>query len=534
MCTSIRNLLIAVGGIVSIFGTGSSFAGPLPKDTDIARFLNHASFGATQKDIEEVKKLGSFEAYLDKQFEMPLPEYPIFKETSDITPDASICNSICVRDTYSAYPLQIRFFRNAITAPDQLRQRVAFALSQILVVSARNAGIRQPSRLLPYLKLLDKHAFGNYRQLLEEITLNPAMGKYLNMAGNLRSAPNENYARELLQLFSIGLVELNKDGTVKKSKSGQAIPTYSQSTINNFSRVFTGWDLATSTENPALKSYSAPMIENPSYHDPKEKTLFGNTTIPATTPATNASMSSELDAALDNIFQHPNVAPFISKQLIQHLVASNPTPAYVGRVATVFQNSGGDMKSVIKAILLDKEALKPPSKSAGHLRSPVLWLTHLLRAFNINETTTDFALTDSTLTSQHDMLQDVYRAPTVFNYYPADYQVPNTKLQGPEFAIYSTKEAINRANLAYDIIYRKMPTNTDTPKGTWIPREIIQSLPIEAKTLVTALVTRMMPEGMNSRIQKVLTEIVAKTPDEERVQNAIYWIATSPQFLIEK
>lgn len=509
----------------------SGFAAGKPTDAEIARFLNHASFGATEQDIAQVRSIG-YDAYLQQQFEMPLPNYTVYPDVSSTTPDSSVCDHICRRDQYSVYPLQVRFFRNALTGQDQLRQRVAFALSQILVVSAQDGDIRQPSRLQPYLKLLDKHAFGNYRQLLEEMTLNPAMGVYLDMANNRKYSPNENYAREILQLFSIGLYELNQDGTQKKDKHHQPIPTYDQTVIDNFSRVFTGWSLATSTDDSTLKSYSLPMMMTPDNHDVAEKTLLGGQKLPA-----GRTMVEDLGDALDNIFANSNVAPFISRQLIQNLVSSNPSPDYVGRVAGVFKTSGGDMKAVVRAILLDKEALKPPSKSGGHLRSPVLWLTHLLRAFNVNDTTTkttDFVLSDAYLPSQFNLLQDVYRAPSVFNYFPPDYAVPNTKLQGPEFGIYSTTEAFKRINFAHAVIYHLMTTYTDRPTGTWIDSSALLPLATDSKALVAKLSAQMMPEGMTAKMQKMLITLVDTAPVNERVQNAIYWIATSPQFLVEK
>jgi len=527
MTIHVRCLRVVTATVLAVLMVGSALAAGAPTNAEIARFLNHASFGATEESIAQVKTMG-YEAYLEQQFAMPLPTYTDYPDVSSTTPDSSVCDATCRRDFYSVYPLQVNFFKNALTGQDQLRQRVAFALSQILVVSGQVNDIRHPSRLQPYLKLLDKHAFGNYRQLLEDITLNPAMGVYLDMAGNRKTAPNENYAREILQLFSIGLYELNPDGTPKKSK-GALIPTYDQTVIGNFSRVFTGWSLAPSTLDPSWKSYATPMIMTVANHDFTEKTLLAGQVLPA-----NMAMADELDAALDNIFANNNVAPFISRQLIQQLVSSNPSPGYVGRVSKVFKTSGGDMKAVVRAILLDKEALKAPGKTGGHLRSPLLWLTHLLRAFNVNESTSDFVLSDAYLPSQFDMLQDVYRAPSVFNYYPPDYAIPNTKLQGPEFGIFSTTEAFKRFNFAYALIYHKVTTSTDRPKGTWIDSSSLLPLAADANALAAKLSSLMMPEGMSANMQKALLALINSAPVNERLLNAIYWIACSPEFLIEK
>lgn len=526
MKLSIRLLLTTAWLSVTVMPLESALAAKSPSDADIARFLNHASFGATEETIAHVRDVG-YEAYLQEQFDLPLPEYPVYPDAPTATPSSDVCDAICRRDQYSPYPLQLRFYRNALTGPDQLRQRVAFALSQILVVSGDDYDIRHPSRLQPYLKLLDKHAFGNYRELLKEITLNPAMGKYLDMAGNTKWGPNENYARELLQLFSMGLFELNKDGTQKKGKGGQPIATYAQAEINALSRIFTGWNVAISSEDPNLKSFAVPMVGNPDYHDTAEKQLWG-------LAVRSDDMNQELEQALTAIVNNGNVAPFISRQLIQHLVSSNPSPAYVGRVSTVFQSSGGDMKQVIKAILLDKEALKPPSKTGGHLRSPVLWLTHLLRAFKVTDATSDFVLFDSYLPRQYRMSMEVYRSPSVFNFYPPDFPVPNSKLQGPEFGIFSTTEAFNRANLAYAIINKQISTSADRPKGTWIDYSGLQDFSADPTALVSKLAAKMLPEGMNPKIQQLMAQIVGWAPEKERLQHAIYWMATSPEFMIEK
>jgi uncharacterized protein (DUF1800 family) len=529
MIIHFRQICRLAVGTLAILLIDAPLAAIKPADTEIARFLNHATFGATETDIALVKQIG-YEAYLKQQFELPLPEYPVYADVTTQAPAEAECNKVCRRDNYAAYPLQVNFFRNALTGQDQLRQRVAFALNQILVVSGQDNQIRHPSRLQPYLKLLDKLAFGNYRQLLEEMTLNPAMGVYLDMAGNKNTAPNENYARELLQLFSIGLYELNPDGTQKKDKNRQPIPTFDQAVIGNFSRVFTGWNLAQSTQDSSLRSYSTPMIETANNHDFGQKTLLGGEVVGADKP-----MSVDLYIALNNVFSNSNVAPFISRQLIQHLVSSNPSPAYVGRVASVFKTSGGDMKQVISAILLDRESLKPPVSSAGHMRGPVLWLTHLLRAFKVNETTSDFVLSDSYLPAQFDLLQDVYKAPSVFNFFPPDYALPNTTLQGPEFAIYSTSEAFKRVNLAYALIFHQIPvSNPDRPKGTWIDISPFTPLATNSTQLVDRLILQMMPEGMSSSMRNTLIKTLDTMPANERVQNAIYWIATSSKYLIER
>src|SRR5439155_361057 len=306
------------------------------------------------------------------------------------------------RDNYSNYLLQLHFFSNALSGQDQLRQRVAFALGQILVTSAVDVPL--PSWMRGYQQLLYAEAFGNFRQLLYDVTLNPAMGRFLNMVNNrcqtgtppdanicrngLKSQPNENYAREILQLFSIGTFLLNQDGTRQVDASGNPIATYDQNTVEQFARVFTGWVLAPALAGPSevggtVPNYRDPMVVHKDsqgredYHDQGAKTLLNGVQLSA-----GQSTDQDLNAAIDNIAYHPNVAPFISKQLIQHLVTSNPTPAYVARIAAVFaagRNSPTQLYEVARAIVLDPEArgdFKDPASEPqyGKLREPVQFI----------------------------------------------------------------------------------------------------------------------------------------------------------------
>lgn len=529
-----RNHRLAAAGL--LLGLFAALLNPAaaknirPTEAEAARFLNHASFGPNPESIARVREIG-YEAYLNEQFGMSwestltLPDMPYRV--------ADTCDDPCRRDNYSIYPLQQRFFKNALQRPDQLRQRVAFALSQIFVVSGRDSDLWMPTSLLPYIELLEQNAFGNYRDLLTAITLSPTMGRYLDMAGNRKDAPNENYARELLQLFSVGLFELKPTGKLKLVK-GKPKPTYSQNTISEFARALTGWNLADELGED-ITNFKDPMavaVEND--HDKYDKHLLNG----FIAPAGNYS-GDDLKLALDNVASHPNVAPFISYRLIQRLVSSNPSPAYVGRVATVFRKSKGDLKRVVKAILLDREALRPPGKNAGHLREPVLWLTHLLRAFNTGEATTDFALSDSYLPSNLRMGQDVYRSPTVFNYFPPDYQVPGEKLKGPEFAVYQSTDVVNRANLANAIVYKKMSTwDGYRATGTWLAFDAnLQELEGDPKALVAELDRRMLNGAMLPATRTLLENAVATIPSGkrlERIRYAVYAIAVSPEYLIER
>lgn len=525
-----RHFLAAAGLLLWLAGAALNPAlakNGKPSAAQAARFLNHASFGPNSESLARVMEIG-YEAYLNEQFDL-VPKALTLDPTPYRVPDT--CDDTCKRDNYSIYPLQRRFFENALTDPAQLRQRVAFALSQILVISGRDSDLWMPSSMLPYLDMLEQNAFGSYRTLLEAVTLSPAMGRYLDMAGNRKDAPNENYARELLQLFSIGLFELKPTGKLKLVK-GKPKPTYSQNTITEFARALTGWNLAAELGTD-ITNFRDPMVADANQHDNQIKTLLnGRSTPQYQTPY------EDLQMALDNVVSHPNVAPFISYRLIQRLVTSNPSPAYVGRVATVFRKTNGDLKKVVKAILLDREALKPPGKNAGHLREPVLWLTHLLRAFDTGPTTTDFALSDGYLPGNLRMGQDVYRSPTVFNYFPPDYQIPGEKLKGPEFALYQSTDVVNRANLAYALVYNKMPTwEGYRPTGTWLNLEPLLPLADDPKALLDELNKRMLNGAMLPTTRTLLENALSAIPGSsplERVRYAVYSLAVSPEYLIER
>src|SRR6266516_1621562 len=265
---------------------------------EAARFLQQSTWGPTPDLISHVQEVG-FRRFLEEQFDAPMSSYPALPLVPSTPPTDCPANSICRRDNYTLYPVQTRFFVNALYGEDQLRQRVAFALHQIIVVSG--VEIRQPSWMAPYLQVLDSNAFGNFRQFLDEITLNPAMGNYLDMAGNNRTRPNENYAREILQLFSIGLVRLNPDGTSQLDNYGSTIPTYDQQTVNAFARSFTGWNFAAAPA-PGTPNYIDPMVATQSRHDVGAKTLLRGVTLPP-----NQTAAKDLSDGLDNIFIDPTV-----------------------------------------------------------------------------------------------------------------------------------------------------------------------------------------------------------------------------------
>ncbi|HST10626.1 MAG TPA: DUF1800 family protein, partial [Terriglobales bacterium] len=341
---------------------GSGNSGVTPAAA--ARLLEQSTFGPTPASMQHVQQVGT-QAFLNEQYAATASTYPAPAATDDIT------------------FVQRRFFTNALTGQDQLRQRVAWSLAQIFVVS--NQKIGDPSAFTSWMNMLQKDAFGNFSTLLNDVTLSPTMGRYLDMVGNDKPdpnsgrEPNENYAREILQLFSVGLSQLNPDGTPQVDGNGIPIPTYTQDTIIGFAHVFTGWAYPTKAGQTASfyngEYYGGPMIPFDNHHDTGQKLLLNGVTLGA-----GGTAQSDLTTALQNIFTHANVGPFISKQLIQHLVTSNPSPAYVSRVTAIFNDNGsgvrGDMKAVVNAILMDSEARRgdDPAQvqaSDGHLKEPV-------------------------------------------------------------------------------------------------------------------------------------------------------------------
>jgi uncharacterized protein (DUF1800 family) len=511
----------------------------LPSANEAARFLEQATFGPNASLIAHVQAIG-FSAFLDEQFALPASSYPALPLQPTTVPPT--CTGTCVRDNYTMYPVEITFFKNALEGPDQLRQRVAFALQQIMVTSG--LAVTQPSWMTPYLQIFDKDAFGNFRQLLQDITLNPAMGLYLNMAGNTKNAPNENYGREILQLFSIGLNQLRADGTVVTDSQGKPVPTYTQATVSAFSRVFTGWNFAPLVPPVAgVPNYIDPMVVNPALHDGGAKTLLNGVTIPATSPVTVATANNDLNAALDNIFQHQTVGPFIGRNLIEHLVTSNPSPAYIARISAVFNDNGlgvrGDLKAVVRAILLDQEARgDKPAPIFGHLQEPILFKVRFLRAFNTTSATTDFVLTDSYLPSELAMAQDLFRSPSVFNYYPPSFSIPGVGVNGPEFAIQSTSTALARVNFVAETTYKTMSTSSpNRPTGTWLDLSSVTPLTGSPYRLTNMLNTLMLHGTMSPDLHATVNNAIALMPSATslaKAQRAVYLIGSSPEYFVER
>ncbi|HEY6231904.1 MAG TPA: DUF1800 domain-containing protein, partial [Pyrinomonadaceae bacterium] len=554
-----------------------AFTGPA-SDADAVRFLEQATWGPTAADVAHVKSVGLI-AYLNEQFSAPVtnvakgsdfPDLPFPAEDGTACPtsspsDPNYNQNVCNRDNFSMYPVHRTFFSNALYGPDQLRQRVAFALHQILVVSA-NSEVNRPSWMTVYLQALDRNAFGNYRTLLQEITLTPAMGEYLDMRLSTRTSPNENFAREILQLFSIGTVALNLDGTPQLDAQGLPVASYSQTQVNEFTRVFTGWNLVPGTIAPGTANWRDPMIpRGGTNHDVAAKTLLNAAVVPACGGTNTACAQSDLTAALDNIFNHPNVGPFLSKQLIQHLVTSNPSPAYVERVAKVFNNdcSGlypqgcanvrGNLKLVVQAILLDPEARGDvkTDPNYGKLREPAQYVNGFLRAFNVKSadkaSTSDgvLGIRSSPVDFTGTLDQPIYQPPTVFSYYQPAYEVPGTKILGPAFGILSTSSTLRRANDINTLVYSGVSANPtsptaaspDRPRGTSIDISNLEALAGNPGDIADALNSLLFHGTMSSPMRtslitamNAINDATISTRNQKRARVAVYLAATSSQY----
>ena len=539
---------------------------------DRTRFMEQATFGPTPALDERIRRIG-LRTWLAEQFELPYPSagnpypnFPLLPTTPPIN-----CNGLtdggvpdpdplCFANHYSMYPVQNWFYKEAFYGDAQLRHRVAWALAQLWVISGIET--QQSSHMTAYHKILSKNAFGNWRTLMQEVTLNPGMGDYLNMRTSTRFSPNENYAREVLQLFNIGLFMLNQDGTVQLDGQGNPIPTYDQLTVINFALTFTGWSLCEVTAQCPNRAVGAPnyidpmIITNPNNHELSAKTLLnypGSTTsnIPPCTGCTGAAVTAyannSLNQALDNIYNHPNVAPFVSRYLIQQLVTGDPTPAYVGRVAAVFnanRTNPSQLKEVVKAILLDPEARGDVKTDPhyGKLREPVQLLTNIARLFDVRSADRS-ALSDGVVTTETGAMgQIAFMSPTVFNFYPPDYIVPGTSLNGPEFALFTTGTAVARANFANTLIFNRINVNSNNrvTLGTSLSLAEMQAF-AEAdetgNTLMDALNTKMMHGTMSAQMRSTIQNVVLTIPASNpllRAQRAIYLVATSSQYQVQR
>ena len=478
------------------------------------RFLEQAGFGPRPADVMQVQQLG-FQGWLTQQFAAPAGTL------YQLPGGGPVPN------------MSTHFMTNAVMGSNQLRQKVAFALSQLFVVSLNK--LFYSSQMAPYQEMLYANAFATYPNLLGKVTLDPAMGVFLDMVNNDKANPltgsvaNENYAREVLQLFSIGTNQLNLDGSLV-IVSGAPVPTYDQTTIQNFARVFTGWTFAATAGQasyfPNHTNFGAPMIAFDAHHDMTLKTLLNGTTLPS-----GQSAVQDMTGAMANIVGHPNMAPFVSRFLIQHMVTSNPSPAYITNVAQVFNNNGqgvkGDMQAVITAILLDPEARAGDTGGAsdvkfGHLQEPALYLSSALRAVNATVDDTNYWAYDL-----FNMGQDLFNSPSVFNYYSPQFHVGAN--YAPEFQIQSPWVAVYRVNMMDSLFGAYSGTQATSGPGTTVDLTPWMSLAGNPAALVDALDSTLthgqMPASMKSAIVTAVTG--TGQGNLRRVQVGIYLIVTS-------
>ena len=448
------------------------------------------------------------------------------------------------------FPFQLQpdrvdiWFRNALSGNDQLRQRVAFALSEIMVVSQLGALSNTPYGLADYYDLLAENAFGNYRDLMEEVTLHPTMGVYLSMLGNerpnpvLNIRPDENYARELMQLFSIGLVKLNNDGSTELDGLNQPISTYDQAIIEGFAHVYTGWTYAGSPDFQSARQTElnqvVPMQLYPAFHDTGAKAVLNGVVIPA-----GQTGNQDLADALDNIFNHPNVGPFIAIRLIHRLVTSNPSPAYVDRVANVFNNNGsgvrGDLGAVVKAILLDPEARPDmPMEIDGKLKEPLLRVTQLWRAYNATSISGRYPLVASYILFGQGPLQ----ASHVFNFFSPFFAPPgeirNASLVAPELQIATEYLSTQFANFMFFQCFGLNQTNSQlNDDDIYIDFSEEMTVAADIDALIDMVAEKLLAGNITDPLRQEIAGMLALIPPEEaalRAAETIYFVVTSPEF----
>lgn len=491
-----------------------------------ARLLDQATFGPTASDIQHVQRIG-LDAYLDEQFNTPPTKLP---DISIPPPTACATNTKPCEES--------EWWQTALTAPDQLRQRVAFALSELFVVSSDSVN---PRAITPYANMLAADAFGNFYTIMHDVALSTAMGNYLNML-NSNVAPageiaNENFPRENMQLFTLGLAMLNPDGTLQLDGNGQPIPTYTELQVRAFARAYTGWTYAAkggaspSSFPNNTPNYDDPMAPVESHHDTTSKILLDGTTLPA-----GQSAEQDLQGALTNIFNHPNVGPFVCKQLIQHLVTSTPSPAYVARVSAIFANDGtgvrGNMHAVIRAILMDQEARAgdtDPTFDGGHLREPILWMTNVMRA--LGYTNTDPNGSYSSLSNYSGTLGEApYRAASVFNFFSPGYVIPSTRLNAPEFQLENTASSILRMTLADKFVENKISGFNVDLSATSPLGQIAAANP---GNLVDALGLLFMHGQMPAQMRStIVSQITSLTDPAQRVRVAAYLVIAASQYKV--
>jgi uncharacterized protein (DUF1800 family) len=507
------------------------------REQDAIRLLRQASFGPTEAEVRRVAAMGAA-AWVDEQLGLPATRYPEYPWMPSSRADTCVddrtqpirADSFCARDNYTLFPLQLRFFQDA--------------LAQILVTSgienSRNYAMRN------YQQMLADRAFGTYQELLHAVTVSPVMGDYLDMANNNKASgtngtePNENYGREVLQLFSIGTATLRPDGTRVLDAAGRPVATYDQEAVEGFSRVFTGWTYplapgVTTARNNNPRSYQGDMYPVAANHDTGTKRLLGSVVAPA-----GLSAADDLQLALRTIANHANVGPFLGRQLIQKLVTSDPTPEYVARVTAVFDNNGsgqrGDLRAVVRAVLLDREArgARKLDPGFGKLVEPALYATSMARALNARSDGVYLRAQSSALA------QNVFYSPSVFNFYSPGYVVPATTLVGPEFGLLTSATAIGRANFANGLVYTTSiaaDTNVFGATGTQADLSAYAAVAGDAAALVDRVDRHLLAGTLGAAGRAAILAAVQALPATDttgRARAALYLAFSSPQYQVQR
>ncbi|MEI8031358.1 MAG: DUF1800 domain-containing protein [Comamonadaceae bacterium] len=511
-----------------------------PTAVEASRFLAQACMGADRAQMSSIQA-GGYSAWLESQFTMPQTmsrcDWLVSKGYDSVGVNNANKNGTTGFDACT--------WRKLISSPDTLRQRVTLALSEILVVSiAGLSGGWRAFSAANYLDILENNAFGNYRTLLQQVSTSPAMGEFLTFRGNVKynattgALPDENYAREVMQLFTIGLLQLNLDGTLKLVGS-QAQETYALTDITGLARVFTGWDWDMSVGNGSTPDFQRrPMVQTASRHETGASTFLGATV------AAGLNGADSLSAALDIIFAHPNVAPFVSKQLIQRLVTSNPSPAYVQRVASVFQNDGtgvkGNLKAVIRAILLDDEARSAAnltSTSFGKLREPILRFVAWARAFGATSPSDAWAVGDTSDPATH-LSQSPLRSPTVFNFFRPGYVPPNSALSrssllAPEFQLANESSVVGYVNYMQGVISNGVGDVKADYTALLVLADNTQSLLDEINAVIAA---GQLGGATLATLKAALDSMPTGTSaaHANRVYAALLLVMAAPEFLVLK
>lgn len=527
-------------GLVDLSAANAGLSPAQSQITDGIRLARQTTFGPTQQVLEQISKLGT-EGWINQQFAARGSTYADLA----VARRSDSCNSQnCSRRYFSRTAVAMRFYANAVSAPDQLRQRVAFALGQMIVASEVEA--RSAAGMAAFNQLFLDNAFGNYRTLLKSVTLSPYMGGYLDMAGSTKAAPSENYAREMLQLFSMGPNQLNQNGTPRRDATGGTVPNYGPDDIRGIARALTGWDRArignASIWDTGAGNDVKPMIAVANRYDAGEKQFLG-TRVPA-----GASPAASVDTVVDAAFNHPSTAPFVSRHLIVHLVTANPSPAYVGRVAAVFANNGqgirGDLKAVVYAILTDPEARAAPRADRGKLKDPVLAMLGLARAAGITTDGYAFVMRDTGLG------QPVMRAPSVFNFYPIDYPLQGSStLYSPASKLLNSSTVMRLHNMMYDwtigtetkMTEFKPPVGLGNASGTKFAWRTWEAFGDNIDAMIAAVDVLLLGNSVTPTQRLALRNAALTITDRnvgirarKRAKLLLYLASTSPQFLVDR